>query len=159
VPEDAAAIADIINRCHDKEEMFLPYTAESLTARLERAPDLYTSGNLLVGDGAVIGVWPSGPRVTTEIGGDRREAVRASVLDHGFLPGAEDEFERLIRSWCGKLVELGSTELSFLTSEGSPTYPLLKRLAFDMDAFDFKMTIKEPADAAANGLYVDPIYF
>lgn len=158
-PNDAPTVVDVINRCHDEEVMFLPYTVDSLTARLGRAPDLYSWDNLLVGDGAVIGVWPSGLRVTTQSGGQPRDAVRASVLDHGFVPGAEDEFERLIGSWCRKLLYLGSTELSLLTSEGSPTYPQLERLAFQMDAFDFKMGIPEPEGAAAQGLYVDPIYF
>jgi hypothetical protein len=158
-PQDADVIAETINRCHDREAMFVPYTAESLTTRLERAPDLYSWDKLLVGDNAVLGVWPSGLRVKTRTKDERREAIRASVLDHGFAPGADDEFERLIRSWCAKLVELGHTELSILTSEPSPNYPMLKRLAFQVDAFDFKMAIPEPDDAKTAGLYVDPIYF
>jgi hypothetical protein len=158
-PDDAPAIVDILNRCHADETMFLPYTVGSLDARLRRAPDLYSWTNVLIGEGAVVGVWPSGLRVTTESGDDRREGIRASVLDHGFLPGAEDEFETLIRSWCRKLLDVGTTELSFLTSEGSPGFPLLKRLAFQMDAFDYKMAIPEPEGAAARGLYVDPVYF
>lgn len=157
--EDAALIVDVLNGCHADEAMFLPYSVDSLTARLTRAPDLYTWDNLLIGEGAVVGVWPSGLRVATESDRGRHEAVRASVLDHGFAPGAEDGFEKLIRSWCRKLVELGTTELSFLTSEGSPGFSLLKRLAFHMDAFDYKMAIPEPEGAAANGLYVDPVYF
>lgn len=158
-PQDAATTVDIINRCHDVEAMFLPYTVESLTARLERAPDLYTWDNLLLGESAVVGVWPSGLRVITEDGDERREAVRASVLDFGFLPGAEDELEKLIRSWCSKLVELGTTELSFITSESSPGHALLMSLAFQTDAFDYKMSIPEPEGAATKGLYIDPVYF
>lgn len=156
---DASTIIDIINRCHDQQAMFVPYTVKSLTARLERAPDLYTWSNVLIGDGAVIGVWPSGLSVTTKGNSETRIAVRASMLDHGFVPGAEDAFERLIRSWCRRLLELGHTEVSFITSGPSPTFPILERLAFQMDAFDFKMAIPEPADAKHNGLYVDPIYF
>ncbi|MGH7858355.1 MAG: hypothetical protein ACREQY_13610 [Candidatus Binatia bacterium] len=158
-PDDAGRIAGIINACHDTQAMFVPYTVESLTARMDRAPDLYTWSDVLVGDGAVVGVWPSGLRVITEGEGVRREAVRASMLDHGFVPGAEDEFERIIRAWGGRLLDAGHTELSFITSEPSPAYPILERLAFQMDAFDFKMAIPEPEDAKTNGLYVDPIYF
>ena len=158
-PQDAERIVDVINACHDQEVMYVPYTVETLTERLERAPDLYTWDDFLVDDGAVIGVWASGLRVTTRNGDDERVSVRASVLDHGFVPGGDEAFERLIRSWCRKLADSGHTELSFITSEGSPTYALLERLAFQMDPFDYKQAIPEPEDAKSRGLYVDPVYF
>jgi len=156
---DADRIVGIVNACHDGQAMFRPYTVESLTERLERAPDLYSWAYLLLGEEAVLGVWPSGLRVTTERGDSRHEVVRASTLDHAFVPGAEKEFERLIRSSCARLLKQGSTELSIITSEPSPGYALLRSLAFEAEPFDFKMSIPEPPDASAKGLYVDAIYF
>ena len=138
--------------------MYLPYTAESFTARLERAPDLYSWEQVWETDQAVVGVWLADVRVVREDDGHRTEAVRATVLDYGFLPGAEEEFERLLRAWCGWLVERGTSELAVLTSEGSPGYPVVSRLAAQMDAFDFRMGAPEPEGAAQRGLYVDPIY-
>ena len=44
--------------------------------------------------------------------------TNANILrDHGFLPGAEDEFERLLRAWCGELEERGFTRLVTFSSE------------------------------------------
>lgn len=46
------------------------------------------------------------------------------------------------------------------TSEGSPTYPVLERLARDREPFYFwSFDIEEPPDAAERGFYVDPVYF
>lgn len=158
-PDDAPHIVEILNACHDGEEMFLPYTLESLKSRLERAPDLYSWENLVLGDHSVLGVWASGLRVVHERNGESRQSVRASVLDHGFVEEADEEFEKLLGSYCAKLLAQGSTEVSFLTSEGSPNYSLLKRFAFQFDLFDFRMEIPEPEGAQERGLYVDPIYF
>jgi hypothetical protein len=158
-PDDAAEIVEVMNACHSNELMYMPYTVESLTARMQRAPDLYTWDNILIGDGALIGAWSSGLRVETKNGDDVHRSVRASVLDQGFVPGAEAEFERLIRSCSARLVEQGMTELSFLLSKASPGYPLLEGLSSHMDAFDYKMTRAEPEGAAERGVFVDPIYF
>jgi hypothetical protein len=139
--------------------MYLPYTVDFLNARLERAPDLYSWEHVLIGDGAVVGVWPQDLRVTIEQNGESTESVRAVVLDQGFVERGEDEFERLLRSWCASLVELGHTELSLLTSRGSPGYEVVSRMASRLDAFRFRMAAPEPSDAEERGLYVDAIYF
>ena len=156
---DAAGIADIMNRCHERQEMFLPYTVESLSARLERAPDLYTWDHVLIGEGAVVGVWPANLVVTSEQDGQRRQARRGIVLDHGCLPGAEAEFEALIRTWAVRLLDTGHTEMTLLVSEASPNYHLMARLASRLDPFVFRMQIPEPEGAADRGLYVDAVYF
>lgn len=156
---DAAEVVEVINTCHDGEEMFLPYTVESLTARLERAPELYAWDNLVIGGGAALGVWPARLRVTVAEGGDRREDVRAIVLDYGFLAGAEDAFERLLRAACAALAEGGHTELMMLTSDGSPNNAVVRKLARRMDPFLFRMSVPEPAGAGQRGLYIDAVYF
>ncbi len=158
-PADAARIVEILNSCHRGEEMYLPHTVASFAARLERAPELYSWERVWATDQAVVGLWPSGLRVAREEKGRQAETVRATVLDYGFLPGAEDDFERLLRAWCGWLFEHGTTELATLTSEASPNYPVVSRLAAQMDAYDFRMGAPEPEGAAKRGLYVDPIYF
>jgi hypothetical protein len=158
-PEDAPRIVEVLNACHAKEEMYVPYTVESLTARLERAPDLYTWSNLWLTERAVVGVWPAGLRVVTEEGGARIETVRATVLDYGFLPGAKGEFEQLLGAWCGWLAEHGHSELGMLTSEGSPNYAVASRLSSRIDPYLFRMDVAEPEDAAQRGVYVDGVYF
>ena len=158
-PDDAATIVSILNECHDGEEMYLPYTVDSLTARLERAPDLYTWDHLLLGDGAVLGVWPAGLRVVTDDGTSPVETTRAVTIDHGFVAGAEEELERLLRATCASLLERGHTELMFLTSQGSPNHGLLRRVATKLDPFAFRMAVPEPEGTQARGLYVDPVYF
>jgi hypothetical protein len=158
-PADAAEIVDILNRGHDGEEMYLPYTVESFSARMERAPDLYTWDHVLVGDGAVVGVWPAGLTVTVDDGGHPVRTTRAVVLDHGFAPSAAGGFEQLLRASCGRLLDLGHTEMAFLTSEGSPSYPLVSKLARRIDAFSFRMAVPEPEGTKERGLYVDAIYF
>jgi hypothetical protein len=157
-PADAAAVVDILNQGHPHEEVYVPYTEATLTARLERAPDLYTWEHVVIGDGAVLGVWPARLGVTID---DRTpvHTTRAIALDHGFVDGAIGEFERLLRGWCGALLQLGHDELTFMTSEGSPNYALIRELAHRMDPFAFRMAVPEPPGTVERGVYVDAVYF
>ena len=153
-PDDAAHIVDVLN-CHEREENFLPYTVDSLTARLERAPDLYSWDDVLVADDAVLGVWPSGLGVTTN---DER-VTRAVVLDHGLLPGAEDSFERLVRAACVDLLERDHQEVTTILSEPAPGWPVVSKLADHIDHYLFRMGVPEPEGTAERGIYVDAVYF
>ena len=155
-PEDVAHMVKILNSCHSGE---VPYTDESLRARLERAPDLYTWEQVWVTDRAVVGVWPADLKEVREEEDLRTETVRATVLDYGFLPRAAEEFECLLRARCGWLVEHGTSELAVMTSEGSPNYDVVKKLAAQTDAFDFRMGAAEPTGAVQRGPYIDPVYF
>ena len=162
VPDDAASIVEILNACHDAEECFLPYTVESLTARLERAPKQYSCQRVWLAGRAVVGVWPAGEsvRMIIERDGDRSESRRGLVLDYGFLAGAEDQLESLLRAWCAELAGRGFDTLSIMTSELSPGYDLLRGLARDIDAFDFWTPGLEPPHGhAERGLYTDQVYF
>ena len=156
---DAGLVADILNRAHDAEEAYLPHTAASFTERMQRAPELYTWDHVLVGDSAVLGVWPAGIRLTTEHEGQRRQSTRAVVLDHGFAPGAEEEQVALLRSWASRLAELGHTEMTLVTSEASPAYGVVAPLAAKRDPFAFRMAVPEPEGTADRGVYVDAVYF
>jgi len=158
-PGDAELLVDILNRGHANEEVYLPYTVDTLTARLERAPDLYTWRDITIGDGAAVGLWRAGLRVTVSDGHTEVHATRAVVLDHGFVPGADPEFERLLRGRCGQLLAEDHTELTFLTSIGSPNYGIVAGLARQLDPFAFRMAVPEPDGTTDRGLYVDAVYF
>jgi GNAT superfamily N-acetyltransferase len=158
-PDDAPRIVEVLNGAHAGEEMYVPYTTESLTARLERAPDLYTWDNVLIDGDAVLGVWPAGLRVFREENDERTESVRAFALDYGFLPGAEQPFENVVRGACARLSEIGTTELALFTWEGAPSYPIAAALGATFETFDlFTFGIPEPDGTAERGLYVDQIY-
>ncbi|MGH8972702.1 MAG: hypothetical protein ACRD0C_05800 [Acidimicrobiia bacterium] len=160
-PADAGAVVEMLNASHGGEELYLPYTEELLIERLTRAPELYSWERIWLGDGAVVGVWPSGTsiRVIEESSTGRREWRRGLVLDYGFHAGAEAELEALIRAWCGWLAERGQNELCIFTSAGSAGEKLLTDLAERLEAFDVWTAGVEPPRAVDHGLYIDPIYF
>jgi hypothetical protein len=161
-PQDAARIVELLNGCHEGEELYLPYTAETLAARMARAPEQYSWERLSITNGAVVGVWPAGEsiQVIVERGGEQAVSRRGLVLDYGFGDGAEGELEALLRAWCGWLAERGFDTLSVFTSERSPGYEKLHGLAAEVDAFDmWTPGIAVPSGAEERGLYVDQIYF
>ena len=161
-PADGPLIAELLNAFHGGEEMYIPYTVESLVARLERAPRQYSWDRVWLTDNAIVGVWPAGEsiRVLIDEKGVPTESRRGLVLDYGFVPGAEGEFESLLRAWCGWLAGRDFDTLSIFTSEQSHGYDLLRRLATEIDAFDmWTPGIEAPGGADKSGLYVDQIYF
>jgi ribosomal protein S18 acetylase RimI-like enzyme len=162
-PADAREIVAILNSCHMGEEMFLPYTAESFAARMERDPGQYSWKRVWLSEGAVVGVWPLGESISVRSRHpDGRETIDrgAAVLDYGFLPGAETEFLDLLGAWCGWLLARGMTSLEIFTSEYSPTWGSASKLPATFDPIDlWTPGIPEPVDAAAHGLYVDRAFF
>jgi hypothetical protein len=161
-PADVDRIVARLNAFHDAEEMFVPYTAESFTARLQRAPDLYGWDRVWLTDRAVLGVWGHGNalRAVTITAGVRSVSISGVVLDYAFEPGAEAEFESLIRAWCGRLIGEAIDSLLIYTSPASPGSDLIKSLARDVGGF-FMWTpgIAIPEGAESRGLYVDAVYF
>jgi hypothetical protein len=161
-PTDAGRVVEILNACHEGEELYLPYSVELLTVRLERAPKQYTWERIRLTDRAVAGVWPAGEsiKVIIDSNGRRTESRRGLVFDYGFLPGAEADLEGLLGGWCGWLFERGMDTLSIFTSEHSRGYELLRGLATNIEAFDcWTPGIEVPTGAEQRGLYVDQIYF
>ncbi|MGO9453109.1 MAG: hypothetical protein ACLQDV_19025 [Candidatus Binataceae bacterium] len=161
-PADAPAIVEMLNTFHAGEEMYFPYTTESFTARVERAPNQYSWEHLWITENAIVGVWPAGDsmKVVSESSGARIESKRGIVLDYAFRPGAEKEFENLLRAWCGVLPQRGMETLSIFTSPASPGCALIRSLARQVEEFNmWTPGIAEPPDAATHGLYVDPVYF
>jgi hypothetical protein len=161
-PGYAGAIVEIMNRCHEGEEQYLPYTETSFAARMTRSPRDYSWPRVRMTDRAVVGVWPAGEalKVVRESDGTRTESRPAIVVDHGFLPGGEHEFEALLRGWCAWANERELDTLSIFSSDASPGHALLRSLASAVEPF-FVWTpgIEEPAGSAERGIYVDPIYF
>ena len=162
-PADAARIVDILNTSRGREEMYLPYTLESLGSRLSKDPSLYTWDDVWLGDGAVVGVWPVGDKVRTIITKDgvSTESRPGYVLDYGFEPGAEDEFELLLRAWCDWLQSRGMDRLSILTSEGSAGCGVIRTMTDDVEQLVMNTSppIPPPDDLTVRGLYADHIYF
>lgn len=156
---DAAAVVDVLNACHGGSALYAPYTATSLAERLARDPAQYGWPQLRLGDGAVVGVGTALLGVTKECQGEVQRTVRALVLDHGFAPGRQDEYRRLLRAVAAAEAARGATHLAVFTSATSPTYAVLADLAEEVEVFDFwAFQIPEPA-SLANGFYVDPVYF
>ncbi len=159
---DAAAIIEMINAAHEGEEMFLPYTMDSLAARLARDPALYTWGRLWLTDHAVAGVWPEGEVLSvrsTSASGETRVSRGACVLDFGYLPGYEADLLDLLRAWCSWLAARGMEELSVFSSPHTRHWDLLSPLGQHTPFHFWTPTIPQPADAEEHGLYVDHIYF
>lgn len=157
---DASAVAGIFNGCHGGSALFAPYDEESLADRLGRDPDQYGWGDVLLGEGAAIGVGRELVTVTKETAGEIDVSRRALALDHGFLPGHDDDYRRLLQASCARLADLGATHLAVFTSERSSTYDVVADLADEIEVFDFwAFDITEPPSLAERGFYVDPVYF
>jgi hypothetical protein len=162
---DVVRIVELLNATHGHEELFRPFTADSLRARLERAPDLYSWPNLRISERAVLGTWMAG-RTHIRLPKDESRAsdappsVRGLVLDYGFEPGAEEEFAALLRVVAAEAVAAGMTDLSVFTSDASPGSEVLRSLASDLEHYELATPYtSEPEGASTRGLYVDQIYF
>lgn len=162
-PDDAGEIVHLLNACHGGEEMFFPYTVASLTQRLERDRHQYSWESLWFGNGAVVGVWPEGRWVCTrhtDRAGNTSVRASAAVLDFGFLPGAEHEFQSLVRAWCAWLAERGMMDLTAFTSPNTRAWSVFEGPGGEYSTYDlWTPGLEEPAGARARGLYVDHVYF
>jgi hypothetical protein len=162
---DAAEIVEILNEAHAGRELFRPHTTASLTARLERAPDLYGWSHLWVDQaGAVIGVGGHrNVRVTTSPEGGESRSVRAIVYDYGYRLGDESSvsaFLALLAAAARAAAADGATHLSIFTSEPAPQYGLLTELAESLEHYDLLVPPVPPdADAERRGVYVDQTVF
>lgn len=161
-PDDAPRIVAMLNAAHSGEEMFLPYTVESWSARLARAPSQYSWDRVWLTGHAVVGVWPEGQWISTRLtlaGGESRESRGAAVLDFGYEPGGERDLLGLLQAWRRWLHEREMSSLSLFSSPGARHWSLLSPLG-EVRPFDFwTPAIPEPETAVGHGVYVDHIYF
>jgi hypothetical protein len=162
-PDDAARIADVLNETHTGRELFLPYTAASITERVERAPDLYGWGDVwIAADDAVVGIGTHFHHRVTTSPTDERHSTRAIVYDYGFRGGerGEAEFLALLGARARAVAAEGATHLSVFTCEPAPAYPLLADVAETLELYDLLVPPVPPdADADRRGVYVDPAVF
>ena len=159
---DAARLVEIFNTCHEGEELYRPYTPTTLAARLERAPDLYSWHDVLLAEGAAVGVWHVGMRraTTDKLTGKERVSVRSLVLDYGFAEGAESDLAALLAVAATEAGARGHTHLSIFTSDASRGCELLRALGDGREEYEFTTPgAPEPPHAAERGIYVDQIYF
>jgi hypothetical protein len=157
--EDDNRIVSLLNGTHGQEELYVAYTPETLAARLQRQPDLYSWGHLRLGARAVVGVWPAHLNVIRETGGDTLKDDRALVLDYGYEAGAEEELISLIRAECADLARNGTTELTIFTSQPAGGYSQLTALAKRIEPYVLGLYLPAPDDLARRGVYVDQLYF
>jgi hypothetical protein len=161
-PADAGEIVARLNGFHGPEEMFVPYTEASFSARMSRASDLYGWDKVWMTQGALVGVWPAGNalRSITETNGARTVTVPAVVLDYAFDPGCETDLEALLRAWCAWLAPRGMDTLVIYTSPAAAGAERLRGLARATgEFFTWTPGIAVPPGAETRGLYVDAIYF
>jgi hypothetical protein len=60
IPKDGDDVVVLLNSTHEDLELYLPYSANTLNARLQRYPEAYSRRNLKRTENAVLGTWLSG---------------------------------------------------------------------------------------------------
>ncbi len=158
-PADADQLVSLLNDTHGEEELFCPYSQDSLRERLSRAPNSYSWSSFLLSERACVGVWAPKMGVTRRAGGVEQRDVRAFVLDYGCTSDGLDEFVALVNDWRARLAAEGTTELSIFTSPGSRGTAALTALAKRRDPY-VVVCAAPPGDRVnERGIYVDQLYF
>jgi hypothetical protein len=159
---DLDAAVACLNETHDRDEGYVPYTAQSFRARLNRAPHLYGPSLLFGLGGAVVGLWEAGATVRTVVtrGGVRVTQRRAIAADWGFRPGRDDDLAALLVALCGRLAQRGLTHLAVFASPITPGWEVLSSLASSRDEFHmWTQPLQLAPDADRRGTYVDALAF
>ena len=125
---DLAACAELINRTHGAFDLFAPYTAENLAARLgegyaDAPPPFYPhvygwpEFHVLEENGAIVacaGLWDRGRdmrEVWRAADGEVRTVAVTNLLDFGYAARAEEAMARLIGYLLGETAKLGRSSL------------------------------------------------
>ncbi|MBT4160141.1 MAG: hypothetical protein HOE54_02465, partial [Gammaproteobacteria bacterium] len=87
--EQSDNIAMLLNRSHERDLFWSPYSVESLRERLTRVPHRYGWDRLLRTEHSMVGLWGGQERWSFSDGTGTR--VRGQVLDYAVLPGYEKE--------------------------------------------------------------------
>lgn len=154
-------VTRILNAGHHQDEGFVPYTFDTLAARLARAAELYGPADLVRLGEAVLGVWRAGEHLRTIIttaDGDKHVQRRAIAADWGVVPGHEEDLRRLIGSTCTDLVRRGLTHLCVYASPPTPGWELLTTLPAERDEFHLWTLPVQPGPPEL-GTYVDALAF
>lgn len=151
---DPIDASPLINRLYDGQAISPPTTPPALSRRLQVTPHLYGPDRLLGDAHAVIGVSREPIHITTESADGiqrRREAVAYDV-------GANDAdaFERVVRSWCGRLAADDVDDLVVDVTTASPLHDRLADLARSAREYALQFSLSPPANAT--GYRIDPTY-
>jgi hypothetical protein len=160
-PTDAARLVEILNATHDAEELYVPYTVDTLAERLSRDPALYGWDCLFISGQAVVSCWAAAQvRRAVSSDGAEQTTTLGLVLDYGFLPGHEADFQAALLGAAEYAASSGCSHLSIFTSEPSPGSELLSRMSDAREVYNLTTPyIPEPEGVAERGVYVDQIYF
>lgn len=158
-PADAERLVALLNDTHGEEELFCPYSLDSLRERLSRAPSSYSWSNILISERACLGVWAPQMGVIRRKGGVETRDVRAFVFDYGCTPDGVDELVALLNDWRARLAAEGTTELSIFTSAGSRGGAALTALAKRREPYVVLCGLPPGDHVKERGIYVDQLYF
>ncbi|HJN51358.1 MAG: hypothetical protein QGI68_13360 [Pseudomonadales bacterium] len=156
--DDANVLVDLFNETHGDKALFVPYGVPSLAGRLSRSPDDYTWGEIRLGHGAAVGIWPADWQVAHRTEGRQVTDRRAIVLDYGVRSGALAEFIDLLRAACTEMAARGITEISIFTTQGDLARESLLGMGKAVEPYRLLMPWPEPPNLAAKGIYLDQIY-
>ena len=156
---DAERLVACLNDTHGEEELFCPYSLDSLRERLSREQNSYSWSSFLISERACVGVWaPKMGVIRRERGVETRD-VRALVLDYGCTSQGLDELVALVSDWGARLAAEGTTELSIFTSAGSRGNAALTALAKRREPYVVLCGLPPGDRVKERGIYVDQLYF
>ena len=160
-PTDAGLIAALAHAAHAREALHVSRDATSIERRLERAPDVYGWGDVLVGEEAMLGVWASLDESETTFPGEHAATgvrrVLAVALDHGWRgESGANAFLALLGAQASRVRALGATHLVLYTWPGSALHRRCAKLAEHASEVAIQTDLEEPSDR--QGAYTDPLY-
>lgn len=159
-PSDGDDIATLLEATHGHRELWPHPTGSDVAAKLNRSPSDYSWGDVFVDDRALVGLWRAGRTLEVRtVGPSGTTARRPAVLaDYAYPRGAEAAFLALLRTALHECRSDGLTSLSVFATDRSEIAALLSPYADSIRTFEF-VAARLPQPAAAEDLYVDPIYF
>jgi hypothetical protein len=156
---DADRLVALLNDTHDGEELFCPYSLDSLSERLSRAPNSYSWPSFLISERACVGVWAPKMGVIRHERGVVTRDVRAFVLDYGCTSDGVGDLVALVSDWRARLAAEGTTELSIFTSAGSRGRADLTTLVKRREPYVVFCGIAPGDHVKERGIYIDQLYF
>lgn len=155
---DAGRLAALSNLAHGREAIYGELDARTFAMKLDRAPDVYSWGDVLLSEHAMLGVWPSLDKTTDSADGcEPKRRTMSVALDYGFQAEAGlEDLLRLFRAQASRLLKAGSTHVTLYTHPGSSVSERLSSLAEERGEIAIQTAFPEPADA--EGVFTDPLY-
>jgi hypothetical protein len=158
---DDAHVCDMLNATHGRS-VFWPGDAHAwFPARMTMSPDDYSWNDLVVSDHAVVGVWDAGWAVVRSSGDTQTRHRVATVLDWGFSPDRPDSLAATLAAACQVAATRGIGTLHVFGGPPATGCEVLADLCAAAETFAVfaGAGLTEPARAATDGIYVDPLYF